>query len=362
MISLYRYHLPFNKPFLTGKKSFTHREGVLIRYLNNSADVWAEAAPLPGFSDETFTEISSVLSDRLADLNRFFTSDYELHELKKWLSSWPAAPSLQYALSYLGLRILAIRKKCSPSSFFPFELTRAVRINDIVGLNEPDEVRRQVQSSSEQGLTTFKFKAGKNTGELADILRVVSADHPDIRFRIDANQSWPADQLAQIGPLFSELPIEYIEEPSGYRSIDELCEMVSLLKLPVALDESVRSLEQLKMANASIPSVFIVIKPALYGSIFEMAETIYTIRSKRTKMVFSTLLESKIGRDMTLFCAALMGDPNLAHGLNTGTLFKEDLLPDFEIRNGQVQTDSLFSIRGKPIRYNFLNALNGIHS
>ena len=362
MISLYRYHLPFNKPFLTGKKSFTHREGVLIRFLSNASDLWAEASPLPGFSDESFAEVSSILTDRLADLNTFLTSDFELHELRKWLSSWPAAPSLQYALSYLGLRILALRNKCCPSSFFPFDLSPTLYINDIVGMSEPDEVRHRVHLSGKLGFTTIKFKAGTNLRELAEILKDVSADNPGLRFRIDANQGWPTDKLSQFGTLFSELPVEYVEEPCRYRSTTDLRERVSSLRLPVALDESIRSFEQLKTTKTSIPSLFIVIKPALYGSIFEMMETIFTIRSKRTKMVFSTLLESKIGRDMTLFCAAMMGDPNLAHGLNTGFLFKEDLQPDFDIRNGQIGTGSLFRSRGKPIRYNFLNALNGIHS
>jgi len=362
MISLYRYHLPFNKPFITGKKSFTHREGVLIRYLNNSADVWAEAAPLPGFSDESFADVASTLTGRLDELNIFFTSGYDLSKLKVWLTSWPTAPSLQYALSYLGLRLLALRKECSPSSFFHFDLSPVVQVNDVVGIKEENEVSRLIQLSREHGFTTMKFKADKKPSELAKILKFVSATHSDVRFRIDANQSWPADQLLQMNTFFSGLPIEYVEEPTGYRTIEELRENISELGLPVALDESVRSFEQLKTVKNAIPSLFMVIKPALYGSIFELAETISLLRSKRTKMVFSSLLESKIGRDMTLFCAALMGDSDLAHGLNTGSLFNEDLLPDFDIRNGCIETDALFTGRGKPIRYNFLNALNGIHS
>jgi O-succinylbenzoate synthase len=362
MISLYRYQLPFSKPFVTGMSTTTYREGVLIRYLDNSGDLWAEASPLPGFSNDSFDEVSSLLAEKLTELNTFFTSGYDLNELNTWLDSWPQSPSLQYALSFLGLRVLALREKRSLSSYFPFDFSSSVQLNDVLGITEPDEAIRKILQSRQRGFSTFKCKADDNPGQLVDTLKSLAREYPDIRFRVDANQSWPAGNLKDIGAMFEKLPIEYVEEPAGYQSIEEQRKNISALGLPAALDESIQSFDDLKKVKSAIPEIYVVIKPALYGSIFKLAETISSIRSKRTKVVFSTLLESKIGRDMTLFCAALLGDPKLAHGLNTGHLFKKDLRPDFDIRNGQIETDTLFRSRGEPIRYKFLNALNGIHS
>lgn len=335
---------------------------MLIRYLDNSVDLWAEASPLPGFSSESMKDVSSLLTEKLTSLNTFFTSDFTIDRLKRWLETCPSIPSIQYALSYLGIRISLHRNKNSTSSILPFSASPSVQINDIVGMKSPDEVLRHIRLSRSHGFTTFKCKAGKNSKRLAKLLKTIADKHRDIRFRVDANQSWPVPQLKDIGVHFEGLPIEYAEEPAGYHSIDELRNNITALGLPVALDESIQTFDQLTKVKSAVPDVYIVIKPALYGNIFTLAETICALPGRRKKVVFSTLLESRIGRDMTLFCASYMGDPMLAHGLNTGHLLKEDLMPDFDIRNGKIETGTQFRSRGEPVRFNFLNALNGIHS
>jgi O-succinylbenzoate synthase len=362
MISLYKFHLPLKDPFVTGKDTYNNRSGILIRYLNNSIDLWAEASPLPGFSEESLNDVSKALSENLTELNSFFTSNFTLEKLKKWLKESPSVPSIQFALSYMGLRILSIREGRKLSSYFPFNLEGSVQVNDILGVNTPDDVARHIQCSRNRGFETFKCKADQDPEKLSDILKTAAKENPAVRFRIDANQSWPAEQLSKYGSYFNGLPIEYVEEPCEYHSDNELSNYLSEINLPVALDESVHSFERLRDLKTLFPALFFVIKPELYGNIFELAETISSLKSKRTHMVFSTLLESKIGREMTLFCAALLGDPGLAHGLNTGHLFRNDLLPDFDIRNGRIETENIFRRQGKPVHYNFLNALNGMHS
>lgn len=361
MISLYHYHLPFSQPFVTAAGRYRDREGVLIRYLSNSADLWAEASPLPGFSRESFKNVSATLAGELNSINSFFTSEFNLSDLKAQLALWPSVPSIQFALSYLGLRVIAMRHRCSLDSFFPFNFSSTVQINDILGMNNPDEIDQQVRLSRKRGFKTFKCKVDQNPATVVKILKKLSAENPTIRFRVDANRSWPSSRLSELGSLFKLLPVEYVEEPSGYQSLTVLRKNISNLGLPVALDESVHSFDQLKAVKSTVPSIYVVIKPALYGSIFTMAETIFAIQSKRKKIIFSTLLESKIGREMTLFCAALMGDPTLAHGLNTGQLLRGDLQDDFDVRDGQIQTNDIFNGQGKPINFNLLTALNGIH-
>src|SRR5690625_4509572 len=51
--------------------------------------------------------------------------------------------------------------------------------------------------------------------ELPPLLRYYSQKYPDLRFRLDANQSWPVHALNEFPELFEHSPIEYVEEPNN---------------------------------------------------------------------------------------------------------------------------------------------------
>jgi len=82
--------------------------------------------------------------------------------------------------------------------------------------------------------------------------------------------------------------------------------------------------------------MYIIMKPVLLGNILEIYETISQYRSNFKHTVVTTTLESNIGRSMIASTASLIGDPKMSHGLHTGHLFADDLLPDFEIKNGLI--------------------------
>jgi O-succinylbenzoate synthase len=362
MISLYIYRLKFKKPFITGHDTYTHRKGVLIRYLNNSVDFWSEAAPLPGFSPDTIHDITKFMSGHIEEINSLFTSDFSESDLRNSLQKWPQYPSLQYALSYLGIRLLAHRMNMPAEDFLPFKFSHKLTINDILGITNPDEIQKKLQASYDNGFRTLKIKTGDSPKELAHSLKIVSANFPDLKFRIDANRSWPIGRVNEFSSYFSDLPVEYIEEPSVFSDPTELYDLLKTAQSPVALDESIRDTKHLSEIRKTNPNIYLVIKPALMGNLFTLAETIKDFDSKRHRIVFSTLLESKIGREMTAFTAAKLGDPSLAHGLNTGKLFSEDLLPDFSLNHGNIQVTKCIREKRKPIRFQYLTTMNGIHS
>lgn len=362
MISLYSYRLPFKKPFITGHSTHTHREGVVLRYLDNSVDYWSEAAPLPGFSSETLADVTGFLTNRIEELNAFFTSDYTQYELQNKLQYWPKFPSLQFALSYLGIRILAYKKRRSPEAFLPFDIKTELKVNDVMGISDSEVLQKQVKASYDSGFRTIKIKVGRSPEKLARSLQNVAASCPGLQLRIDSNRSWPINQINEFSSYFSDLPVQYIEEPAVFSDLSKLSSILEASKCPVALDESIRGTEHLRNIRTENPNIFVVIKPAMIGNLLDIAETIRGFEGKRYRVVFSTLLESKIGREMTAFTAANLGDTELAHGLNTGKLFSEDLLTDFSVNHGVINLSKCIRENRKPIRFQHLTLLNGIHS
>ncbi|MDZ7680582.1 MAG: hypothetical protein U5J63_02445 [Fodinibius sp.] len=64
-LTCHHYQLLFNKPLNTSKGSFEHREGLILAFQGHGQSFYGDAAPLPGFSDETLDDVVSQL-DKLA--------------------------------------------------------------------------------------------------------------------------------------------------------------------------------------------------------------------------------------------------------------------------------------------------------
>lgn len=338
MIELFEYQLPFVKPFRTARADITYRIGVLIRYTDSRCEIITEAAPLPGFSPNHIDRVRSELLQHRLQLEHFLSTTFDPSKFRDFLKTLPDSPSIQFAVSFLGIQLLINKYKYSIEDIFDRTLHKTVPVNEIISIDRPEEVKSDFETACNNGFTTFKFKAGyplQNLDILLDDLNQ-GADVNNLRFRLDANQSWPSDQLSEIMPPFYGLPIEYIEEPSSWETVPHLKNIMDQSAIPLALDESVNSLEKLNTFLQQFPGIVFIIKPTILGNLFDIFETIHRSRSRFSDIVVTTSLESRIGRSMTATAAALMGDPNRAHGLHTGRYLEHDLLPDFHFASGQI--------------------------
>lgn len=337
MLDLFEYELPFRSTFQTGSSEFSSRKGVLIHYRENKTDFVAEASPLPGFSKESFDDVKQSLTDQKRWIKNFLDGKLTTQAIRELAKNKELdLPSVQFALSFLSLSILAKHKDKTIYDLFDKEPSWQILVNDVIGHASIPEMKEKIQISIDKGFRVLKIKAPYPLDGLPSLLDSICEHHPNIQFRLDANQSWPRSELSSINNQLKNLPIEYIEEPCKINHLRELDEIQSKLNVPIALDESVSTIIQLKKALNQYPDLVLIIKPMLLGNIFEIHETIFQFRSSFKKIVVTTMLESKIGRSMTASTAFLFGDLQMRHGLHTGHLLAEDLLPDFKIDNGSI--------------------------
>ena len=349
MIRLYEYNLPFKEPLTTGSAQYIKRTGLIIRYTGSECDTVSEISPLPPFSSESIPEIIIGLKSSKKDLEDFLKRDYTLDELNQFIKNFTGISSLRYGLSWLGATLFDSRNKGTINSFFNSIPGRTVLVNDLIGSTEPDLLREKLLSSIESGFRTIKIKCLTPNQDTAEAIRSVTTLHSEIKIRLDANLSWNSDSVELFNSHYHDLPIEYIEEPfqlgeNGNRK---------LFKAPIAKDESIRNLETLSNLLSTDNNLFLVIKPMVFGTVFDLAETISTHRSMKRMIVISNLLESAVGRSYNLRFASHFGDPELAHGLNTGKYFKWDLMNEIPLDHGMIHTDQrLF----QPIVFNQLKS------
>jgi o-succinylbenzoate synthase len=326
LIELYTYNLPFSRPFRSAAGAFDSRRGLLIRFRHDDIDLTAEAAPLPGFSPDTLDEVIREAKSNAAELDTFFTRLFTATELRGRLATLPQHPSLQFALSWMGAGIL-LRRGVNPfESVLSRPAAKQLQINEIIPQSTLPEMKRDVHHACQAGFHTFKFKAGYPADTLALHLREIHKElSGDLRFRLDANRSWPCDAATETVSLFDGLPIEYIEEPCRFETDDQIRQLARSSSIPIALDESAGSLPKLKSALKLDENLYYILKPTILGNLFDLFETITAQKTPSDRIIVTTALESAAGRQMTAGVAAWIGSHNHAHGLNTGRFFREDL-------------------------------------
>lgn len=328
MLSLYSFSLPFAEPFRTPVTTITHRDGLILKY----GDHYAEASPLPGFSPETIVEVTSRIKKDSEDLSHFFNSKFDHDRLKSLVRKYPELPSLQFALSMLGFKILNSRDEPAGSVIKLFEGDlSALQINEVAG---SDTTIEEVSKLTEGGGKVIKFKVGGNPGKTAELLNALHRQFPELQLRLDANQSWPADRIKEYSSLFRKLPVQYIEEPAVFSGTEELKNLLELCDLPVALDESVQSLNRFKVYSSLLQKEIaaFIIKPAIFGDLPGLFETIGRQNSLVNKVVFTSAFESAGGHADIRRIATAYGSEKFAHGLGTGRFFSTDLcktLPEY---------------------------------
>lgn len=325
MFNVYKYSLPFRKPFKTGAGIFYYREGLIVRFVDDETDQLSEVAPLPGFSSETLNKVLEILTSDRKKINSFFSRGFSFKQLTSFLNTRPNFPSLQFGLSSLGLLIMAERSGNTLPTFLNRSLHSQIKVNAVVGSSESSELKQQINELYRSGFRVVKCKVIGNPGTLPQTLSELSADFPDLIFRLDANQTWNFSTIEQFSEQFRQLPVEYVEDPLQLSGAEQFRDLINKCKVPVAADESIVQfgLSQLIMQEYSPP--YYILKPMFLGNLINLFATITRSKHLDERAIFTTSLESVVGRQIITMLAGMYGSRNSAHGLHSGILFSHDL-------------------------------------
>ncbi|HUQ06481.1 MAG TPA: enolase C-terminal domain-like protein [Kofleriaceae bacterium] len=117
-----------------------------------------------------------------------------------------------------------------------------------------------------RGIRTLKVKVGADHARTMTLLRAIRVALPEAALRVDANQTWPLDEVETRLADLAELRLDYVEEPAAGLA----ARLRQPLPVPVALDESLAAPDRetwLDQALASGALAAIVLKPTVLGGI-----------------------------------------------------------------------------------------------
>tara|TARA_R110002124_G_scaffold286776_2_gene468663 strand:- start:5467 stop:6540 length:1074 start_codon:yes stop_codon:yes gene_type:complete len=356
MLKLYTYRLPFKTAFRTAGLVLENREGLVLVFEHNGITAFGEIAPLPGFSKFTLHHIIPIIELNRAALETALIEDdfdqfsfvlYQIHDI----------PSLKFGLDTLAYDYKSKKAGLSLAKYlFKEAYRKKIEVNGTLGISDLDSTLLLAEGLVRNGFETLKVKVGVDFGKELEILNKLRKQFPEIKIRIDANQSWGFDEAVINLKKCENLDIEYCEEPLIKDYYERLSELKNQIKINLAADESFRNKEDAnRLAEQNIVDTFIL-KPMLFGSFSEINVTKELSNSHYNRLVFTTSLESKIGRTVTAILASGWGATKKAHGLSTGSLLKYDLGTNQEINSGFFQIPQKPGI-GIDLNYKYLKEI-----
>jgi len=320
------FSIKFNTPFINSTGTLNERKGFILSItdeLGNSS--LGEIAPLPGFSSESLDEAREDLSGLLHILSGMETGD-DLQCIKDLSEDYILTSSARFGFEQAMLGLLIKRDRSISEKLFLKTKTQ-IDVNAVVGLGCDGNVISQIENKMLEGFSTFKIKAGRNnfTDDLNLIKGIRRRFGGAIKIRLDANGKWDFEKARCNIEMLEIFDIEYIEEPCG--GIENLIALSEISSIPVAIDESLVSMQFAfdVMEQSSIP--FIIIKPMIRGALIENIELIRQAAILDRNIIISSSFETALGISQLAFLSSLTHH-SYAHGLDTIDYFSEYFFAD----------------------------------
>lgn len=167
---------------------------------------------------------------------------------------------------------------------------RRDRVDDLVG---------EVAEKLEAKVSAIKLKIGPTAEDLAAV-GAVRATWPDLSVAVDFNGTADADAIRSV----ARHNLTYVEQPARSRDMIGSAQFAKMLGCPVALDESIAGLDDLRVGEELGAGSVLNVKPSRCGGLAPSVELVGAASSLGWKCFVGGMVESGIGRSGALALAA----------------------------------------------------------
>jgi o-succinylbenzoate synthase len=317
-IQPYSYSLP--EPWPSAEGPVRERAGSIVLLEEESGWIGrGESAPWPGFGLETHASSVAAIrgaASRLIGLPRaaYLEAAADLPRLAPIAASPCARHAIDLALHDLAAQNAGI--SIAQLLGGPNALSEVV-VNAAIPRLPATEAARAAAAAVASGIWTIKVKVGGAplTEDVARLRAVREAAGPAVRIRIDANQSWSADEAIQALTALRPFDIEYCEQPVAAEAIESLARVRAASGVLIAADEAVRDLTTARRILKAGAADVLIVKPMALGGLHAARAVAAEAENSGAAVVVTSLLESDVGRAGAIHLAASLGSSRFAHGV-----------------------------------------------
>lgn len=208
-------------PLCTGRMVIVGRRRLILRLLAEGVAVEGEAAPLPGYGQDSLEQAKAELSALNAvDILSWVGTICELKNPALAVDAiWPYcrkinSPAARFCVEMLILRAAAERlKKPLWALLCEQPVAHQLATSQVIDLSDADAART-ARRAARAGIGTLKIKCGSQPDREEQALRdLVRALPSEVRVRLDANAAWDQAVAERFVRLGAELAVEWIEDP-----------------------------------------------------------------------------------------------------------------------------------------------------
>ena len=324
-IESHPYELTFKASFKTAKSNYKHRKGSIIKMFIDDFIGLGEVAPLLGFHEESLLECYYALEAINQSISNIedIASD-ELFEIFKLHSE--GKPSLLFGLQTALLDILSQKSEVPLNRYLNNHCLDVIKLNAVHSIH-----------ASNNNFNVVKVKLGYNNihDDIEMMTQISSLYQSHVQFRIDVNGQLDLVKAIRFCKTMEQFNIEYIEQPLAPNQFEDLSELRMHTNIPIAVDESLTSIESAKqIINAQAADIFII-KPMMIGDYNEVKDIINLARDNDIYCIITNMLDGAINR---MACIHIASANNLhsACGLSMDNLFDSVLYQTPKIINGKI--------------------------
>ena len=290
--SVLRLSIPLKRPFVTAGGVVTARELVLLRVQSSDGNVgFGEAAPFEPYDGVPLERAVAALTG--AGGRR------------------PAQARAAEEIARLDLRARQDERPLAEP------VKESLPVNMTLAAGPPDEIAARAREGVRDGYACFKLKVGL-PDDADRVAAVREAVGPWPALRVDANGAWSVNEAVRAIRAIEDHDIEFVEQPC--RSLRELAEVRQRVSTPIAADESVTSMRELRRALDLEACDVVNVKLAGAGGFNAARELLREARAHGLDAFLSSTLDGPWGIAAALQLAASEG-LSLACGLATLELF-----------------------------------------
>ena len=160
-IRIYRYDIPFVRPFVTSRFILQNRSGLILELTTTSGQLgYGEIAPLPGFSRETIDDCAVAAVALVRELRHAELPDSP-QALQLWSRSHQGLPPcVIFGFESAVADLCAQATGITMAQWLRPNATQRVALNAVIAGNTADS---DIKAKCIEGYGTFKLKIGSNS-------------------------------------------------------------------------------------------------------------------------------------------------------------------------------------------------------